>query len=191
MNNLCWEHWTEYFQNRGFKCLAPSWPGRDQPTKELRKRHPDPLVGELGLSDVVNNYETIINSLNDKPIIVGHSLGGLVVQLILQKNLAVAGVAIDSAPPMGIISAKWEFLKSNWPHISPLISRSKPIAMSFERFQYTFVNTMSLLEQQDAYEKYVVPESRRVPSEALTAKIDFNKPHPPLLFIAGGADPLR
>ena len=65
---------------------------------------------------------------------VGHSLGGLVVQLILQKNLAIAGVAIDSAPPRGVISAKWEFLKSNWAHISPFVPLSKPIAMTFKRF---------------------------------------------------------
>ena len=91
---------------------------------------------------------------------------------------------------MGIISAKWEFLKSNWVHISPFIPRNRPRAMSFERFQYTFVNSMPLSEQQYAYDRYIVPESRRVPAEALTAKIDFNKPRPLLLFIAGGADHL-
>ncbi len=190
MNNLCWEHWIEFFQKRGYKCLAPAWPGRDQETAELRKRHPDAKLGELTLTSVVNQFETIVKSLDEKPIIVGHSLGGLVVQLILEKNLAIGGVAIDSAPPMGVISAKWAFLKSNWPHISPFISASKPIAMTFERFQYTFVNTIPLAEQQDAYDRYVVPESRRVPIEALTAKIDFNKPRAPLLFIAGGSDHL-
>jgi pimeloyl-ACP methyl ester carboxylesterase len=115
-------------------------------------------------------------------------MGGLVVQLLLQKNIAAAGVAIDSAPPMGVFTAKWSFLKSNWPHISPFVSQSNPIAMTFKRFQYAFVNTMPLPDQLAAYEKSVVPESRRVPREALTAKIDFHVPRPPLLFIAGGAD---
>jgi pimeloyl-ACP methyl ester carboxylesterase len=91
---------------------------------------------------------------------------------------------------MGVITAKWVFLKSNWPHISSFIPRSKPKEMSFERFQYTFVNSMPLSEQQAAYDRFVVPDSRRVPSEALFTKIDFNKPHPPLLFISGGADHL-
>jgi pimeloyl-ACP methyl ester carboxylesterase len=189
MNNLCWEQWIEYFQNRGYKCLAPAWPGRNQPTSELR-RHPDTKLGELTLGAVVNQFISIVKTLDEKPIMVGHSLGGLIVQLLLQKNLAIAGVAIDSAPPMGIISTKWAFLKSNWPHISPFVPLSKPIAMTFKRFQYTFVNSMTLVEQQNAFERYVVPESRRVPAEALIAKIDFNKPRPPLLFIAGGTDHL-
>ncbi|MGA2504841.1 MAG: alpha/beta hydrolase [Anaerolineales bacterium] len=188
MNNLCWEHWIEYFQDRGYKCLAPAWPGRDQPIDVLRKSHPDAKLGGLTLSNVVEHFTDAVKTLDEKPIIIGHSMGGLVVQLLLQKNLAIAGVAIDSAPPMGVFTAKWSFLKSNWPHITPFVSQSKPISMTFERFQYTFVNTMPLSEQKEAYEKYVVPESRRVPSEALTAKIDFSKPHPPLLFIAGGAD---
>ena len=122
------------------------------------------------------------------PIIIGHSMGGLAVQLFLQKDLGVAGVAIDSAPPMGVFTTKWSFLKSNWPHITPFVSQSSPIEMTFERFQYTFVNTLPLTEQRAAYERYVVPESRRVPRESLTAKVDFKKPHPPLLLIAGSAD---
>jgi alpha-beta hydrolase superfamily lysophospholipase len=89
---------------------------------------------------------------------------------------------------MGVISPKWSFLKSNWPHITPFIAQNKPIAMTFERFQYTFVNSMPISDQKAAFERYVVPESRRVPRESLTARIDFSKPHPPLLLIAGGAD---
>ncbi|MGZ6346371.1 MAG: alpha/beta hydrolase [Anaerolineales bacterium] len=180
----------EYFQNKGYKCLAPAWRGRDHPTLELRQNHPDANLGKLTLGDVVTQIESTVKSVDEKPIIIGHSMGGLVVQLILQKNLAVAGVAIDSAPPAGFFSAKWAFLKSNWPHISPFIPRSKPIPMTFKRFQYTFVNSMPVVEQQNAFERYVVPESRRIPTDALYAKIDFNKPHPPMLFIAGGADHL-
>jgi fermentation-respiration switch protein FrsA (DUF1100 family) len=117
-------------------------------------------------------------------------MGGLIVQLLLQKDLAAAGVAIDSAPPMGLFSAKWSFLKSNFPHITPFASQNDPIRMSFKRFQYTFVNDLPLTEQQRAYSKYVVPESRRIPRQSLTAKVDFHKPHPPFLMIAGSADHL-
>jgi pimeloyl-ACP methyl ester carboxylesterase len=190
MNHLCWEHWIGYFQNSGYQCIAPAWPGRDQPVEVLRLRHPDPSTGKLTLKKVVEHFTSIVNGLDEKPILVGHSMGGLVVQLLLQKNLAVAGVAIDSAPPMGVITAQWSFINSNWPHISPFASQGNPIAMSFERFQDTFVNTMPLSDQREAYDKYVVPESRRIPREALSTKIDYKLPHPPLLFIAGGADHL-
>lgn len=166
MNNVCWEHWPEYFQDKGYKCLAPAWPGRDHPVDLLRNRHPDSKLGEITLWNVMDLYKKTVMTLDEKPIVVGHSMGGLIVQLLLQNNLAAAGVAIDSAPPMGVFSTKWSFLKSNWPHITPFISQSKPIAMSFSRFQYTFVNTMPLSDQKAAFEKYVVPESRRVPRSA-------------------------
>jgi alpha-beta hydrolase superfamily lysophospholipase len=188
MNPLCWEHWVDYYQSKGYKCLAPAWPGRDQPVDTLRQQHPDPQLSKLTLSKVLEHFTDTIKKLDEKPVIIGHSMGGLVVQLLLQKDLAAAGVAIDSAPPLGVITAKWSFLKSNWPHITPFVSQNSPIEMSFERFQYTFVNGLPLAEQRAAYERYVVPESRRVPRESLTARVDFKKPHPPLLVIAGSAD---
>jgi len=188
MNPLCWEQWIPYYQAKGYRCLAPAWPGRDLPIDELRKRHPDPQLGQLTLSDVLEHLTRTIKSLDEKPILIGHSMGALAVQLLLQKDLAAAGVAIDSAPPMGVFTTRWSFLKSNWPHITPFASLKNPIEMTFERFQYTFVNGLPLDEQTAAYKKFVVPESRRVPRESLTAKVDFRKPHPPLLLIAGSAD---
>ncbi len=188
MNSLCWEHWVAHFQAKGYTCLAPDWPGRNLPIEVLRKQHPDPALGQLTLSKVVNHYVDTINALDEKPIIIGHSMGGLIVQMLLQKGLAAAAIAIDSAPPMGVFTTKWSFLKSNWPHITPFVAQGSPIAMTFERFQYTFVNDYSLAEQKAAYDRYVVPESRRVPRESLMASIDFKKPHAPLLLVAGAAD---
>jgi pimeloyl-ACP methyl ester carboxylesterase len=117
-------------------------------------------------------------------------MGGLVVQLLLQRDVAAAGVAVDSAPPQGVFTPAWSFIKSNWPHINPFAPQNQPVQMSLERFQYAFVNTLPLAEQQAAYERYVVPESRRVPAQSLTsvARVDFKRPHPPLLLIAGSAD---
>ena len=188
MNPLCWEHWVDRFQSQGYRSLAPAWPGRDQSIDVLRQRHPDPQLGQLTLSDVLAQFTDFIQRLDEKPIVIGHSMGALVTQLLLNRDLAAAAVAIDSAPPFGVLTTRWSFLKSNWPHITPFKSLSHPIEMTFERFQYTFVNTLPLAEQRAAYERYVVPESRRVPRESLTARINFKKPHPPLLLIAGSAD---
>lgn len=190
MTPLCWEQWVNYFQAKGYKCIAPAWPGRDKPIDTLRKNHPDPQVGKLTLSDVMEHLANTIKKLDEKTILIGHSMGGLIVQILLQMNLATAGVAIDSAPPAGVFTTKWSFLKSNWPMITPFVSRHEPRHMSFEDFQYAFVNTLPLAEQQAAYEKYVVPESRMVPRESLggIAKINFKKQHAPLLLIAGSDD---
>jgi len=190
MTPLCWERWLTHFQAKGYRCIAPAWPGRDKPVDTLRKSHPDTQLGNLTLNAVVEYFASVIQALAERPILIGHSMGGLIVQLLLQGDLAAAAIAIDSAPPMGVFSAKWSFVKSNWPHINPFVPQSQPIQMSFERFQYTFVNTLPSDEQRAAYERYVVPESRRVPAESLTAvaRIDFKKQHPPLLLIAGSED---
>jgi alpha-beta hydrolase superfamily lysophospholipase len=190
MTPLCWENWMPFFQARGYDCLALAWPGRETTVEDLRARHPDPALGRLTLRAVLENLGAAIQKLKEKPVLVGHSMGGLVVHLLLQRDLASAGVAIDSAPPQGVFTAQWSFLKSNFPHINPLAPQGQPIAMSFERFQYAFVNGLPLEVQRDAYDRYVVPESRRVPAQSLgkTAYVDFGRPHAPLFLIAGSAD---
>jgi alpha-beta hydrolase superfamily lysophospholipase len=189
MTPLCWEKWIDTFDAKGFKSIAPPWPAHNGPVQALRQ-HPDPELGNLRLSHVIDFYSEFIRGLDQKPILIGHSMGGLVVQSLLQMDTAVAGVAIDSAPPMGVLSARWSFLKSNWPHINPFAPLSQPVEMTFERFQYTFANTLPLADQQYAFERYVVPESRRVPRESLTTRIDFRRPHAPLLLVAGSSDNL-
>jgi pimeloyl-ACP methyl ester carboxylesterase len=190
MTPLCWEHWIDFYQSKGYQCIAPAWPGRDRPIEVLRASHPDPALGMLSLSRVIEHYASQIKSLPEKPILVGHSMGGLIVQLLLQKDLAVAGIAIDSAPPAGVFTTKWSFLKANWPMINPFIPANQPRKMTFEDFRYAFVNSLPPVEQKSAYDRYVVPESRKVPRESLTAtaRIEFKKPHPPLLLIAGSDD---
>jgi pimeloyl-ACP methyl ester carboxylesterase len=192
MTALCWEHWLDFFQAKGYRCIAPAWPDRNKPVRILRKDHPDPQLGRLTLSNVIEHYASLIHMLDERPILIGHSMGGLVVQLLLQRFEAIAGVAIDSAPPQGVFTFNQDFIKSNWPHINPFVSQASPIQMKLERFQYTFVNDLPLEVQQAAFERYVVPESRRVPAESLTnvAAIDFRSPHPPLLLVAGSNDHL-
>jgi pimeloyl-ACP methyl ester carboxylesterase len=190
MTPLCWEHWIDRYQSKGYRCIAPAWPGRDKPIEVLRASHPNPALGMLTLSQVVEDLAIQIKSLPEKPLLVGHSMGGLIVQLLLQRDLAIAGVAIDSAPPAGVFTTKWSFLKANWPMINPFIPSNQPRNMSFEDFQYAFVNSLPPVEQKVAYDRYVVPESRKIPRESLTAtaRIDFKRPHPPLLLIAGSDD---
>jgi len=192
MTPICWEQWISHFEAAGYRCLAPSWPGRDKPVEALRKAHPDPQLAGLTLRAVLDHIERLVRTLDERPVLIGHSMGGLIVQLLLQRGIAAAAVAIDSAPPMGVLTISWPFLRSNWPHINPFASRSQPVQMSFERFQYTFTNSMPFAEQRAAYERYVVPESRRVPAESLTpvARIDFRRQRPPLLLIAGSNDHL-
>jgi len=189
MNPFCWENWIQRYQAKGYKVLAPAWPGRDKSVAELNQNHPDPELPKLKLNNVVEHIANFIQGLDEKPAIIGHSMGGLVVQLLLQKDIALAGVAIDPAPPAGVFTTAFSFLKANFPAINPFLL-SQPVRMSFEQFQYAFVNTLPLDEQRAIYDRYAVPESRGVPTSSLsgTGKIDFKKPHPPLLITAGEKD---
>ena len=189
MTPLCWEKWIPYYKAKGYHVLAPAWPGRDLPVETLRKNHPNPELPKLKLGAIVEHFTSLIQGLDEKPAILGHSMGGLVVQLLLQRDVAVAGVAIDPAPPAGVFTTEFSFLKANFPAINPFLL-GQPVMMSFEQFQYAFVNTLPLEDQRAIYNRYCVPESRGVPTSSLGAagKVDFSRPRRPLLITAGEKD---
>jgi len=190
MTSLCWEHWLARFEQRGRDVWAPEWPRRAASVEELRARHPDPELGNLGLVEVLESYSALIAEMPEPPALIGHSMGGLVVQLLLAQGWGTAGVAIDSAPPQGVFTAEWSFLKANWPMITPFHDKRDPRMIPFEDFAYAFGNALDEPAQRAFYDRYVVPESRLVPEQSLThvAHIDFAAPHPPLLLIAGSRD---
>lgn len=186
----CWRDWQSHFEARGYQTLAPAWPQHDIPIADQRGRHPSAELGAVTLADLLARYREALRGLDEKPILIGHSMGGLIVQLLLQEGLGAAGIAIDSAPPKGVISLKYSFLKSNWPAISPFAKLREPISLSLDQFKYAFVNTLPPDQQQAAYDTQVVPESRQVGKGPTTdtAKIDFARARPPLLLIAGEKD---
>ena len=170
--------------------MALPWPGRDATVEELNRRHPDPHLSELGFRTVVEHHAAAIRAMGEAPIIIGHSMGGLVTQSLLHRGLGAVGVAIDSAPPAGVLVPSLSLLRANWPVLNPFLPSSRPYRMSLSRFQYAFVNGMPLEVQKSIYETQVVPESLRVPrgSRSKSEGIDFTRPHPPLLLTAGSMD---
>lgn len=186
-----WENWKTYFENLGYTCIVEPWPYKSGLPSELRNKQPnDKNLASLRYAEVVNHYANIIKKLPEKPILVGHSLGGLTVQLLLQRGLGVAGIAVHSAPPQGVLSFEFSFLKSLWKPFGLFSSTKKTHLMSFEEWQYAFTNGLEYSVQKESYEQNTIPESRVALRDALTsvAKIDFKREHPPLLFISGSAD---
>jgi pimeloyl-ACP methyl ester carboxylesterase len=190
MTPLCWADWEKLFQARGFTTIAPAWPEHDAPIDEQRRAHPSKKLGKLTLADVLDLYRAEIRRLPEPPILIGHSMGGLIVQLLLQEGLGAAGVAVDSAPPKGLISLRYSFFKSNWPVISPSARIDEPIHMGLDAFSYAFANTRPRAEQEAAYQRLIVPESRRIGKGPTTdaARIEFERARAPLLLIAGSGD---
>jgi pimeloyl-ACP methyl ester carboxylesterase len=190
LNSRSWESWMERAASRGFATIAPDWPFHDGPPAVLRDSIP-PQLGELTFGDVIASLKRVIDELPQRPLLVGHSIGGLAVQRLLNEGYGAAGVAISSAPPQGVLSLAPDFFRANWPHINPFAG-SRPIEMSKERFHYTFCTTMTRAESDAAFDELVVPESRNVPRSTLTAQagIDFAAAHVPLLMFAGDTDHL-
>lgn len=188
MNPVSWNHWVRYFQDRGYTCHSPAYPFHEGNPAELRdKIHPD--LGMLTFAQVIESLSAFIDQLPEKPILIGHSMGGLSVQKLIEQEKGVAGVCIDSAPPKGIFSFKWSFLKCNFPIISPFKGNA-PVLTDVAWFHYAFCNTMTREQAQAEYDRFVVPESRNIPRSTTKkdGEIDFKKPHNPLLFIAGEKD---
>lgn len=188
VNPESWNAWKAYFEAKGYKCYTPANPYHEGSPADLRK-NTDPRLARVNFEDVVNNVAKLIDTLPEKPIIIGHSMAGLVVQKLISMNKAAAGVCIDGAAPVGIITLKWSFWKANLPAINPLKGSSvfKPTR---KWFHYAFCNTMTRAQSDKVFDEIAVPESRNIPRGTLKkfAKIDFRMPHKPLLIIAGEKD---
>jgi len=186
-----WSNWISYFEKAGYKCIAEPWPEKNGTAEELRRKQPnDTALANLRYAQVLEHYASICRHLPEKPIVIGHSLGGLTVQLLLQKDLAAAAIAIHSVPPQGVLSFKFSFIRSLWKPLGLFSSLKKTHLMSLSEWQYAFTNGMSYYDQQASYAAYTIPESRRVMRDPLGSigRIDFKQPHEPLLFISGSKD---
>ena len=189
VSHQCWAEWETYFQHNGFITHTPPWLFKDAPAKVLRERHPDDEVASIRLSQLIDHYEKIALSLAEKPIIIGHSIGGLIAQILLSRGHAAAAVAIHSVPPQGIFTFKFSFLKAGWGPLGFFTNSAETFMISFKQWQYAFTNGMPLDIQQKGY-ALAIPESKLVVRDTITsaAKIDFTKPHNPLLLLAGDID---
>ena len=188
LNNQSWAEWETFFKEKGYTTYAPAYPDHEGIPSELRKNAPDSL-GYVTFTQVVNKMEAFIETLPEKPIIVGHSMGGLVAQKLIEKDLAEAAIIIGSAPPKGVITLKFSFAKSNLGLLNPFKGNSIHYPTK-KWFHYAFTNTLTREESDRIFDEFVVPESRNIPRETLkkAGKIDFKKPHAPMLFISGKED---
>jgi pimeloyl-ACP methyl ester carboxylesterase len=190
IGNNCWDEWISYFESNRYNCIAPAWPHKDAPPEELRNRHPDAAVASNRLADLTDYFTAIVNSLPEKPIMIGHSLGGLVVQLLLHRGLGSAGVVMHSFPPPSVCTFKFSFLKAVWEAMAFFTSADRTYLVDFKKWKYAIANGMGYELQKELYYRYAIPESKQIMRDAFKCieRINFEKPHAPLLFTSGGDD---
>jgi len=192
-----WEGWIDRYQKAGYNVLAPSWPGLEGEVEAIRK-DPSALKG-LKLKTVVDHYERIIRKLDAPPIIMGHSFGGLIVQMLVDRGLGSAGVVIDSAQSAGVPVLP---LSTIWATITVLgnpFTFNGTSSLSPKKFNYAFTNELNEVESKKVYDRYQIPGSNRILWEGAlsllnpnaSSKVNYaNNNRAPLLFIAGGNDHL-
>lgn len=186
-----WEEWQKYFESKGYKTIAPAWPFKDGTAAELRARQPnDTSLARLRMKEVVEYYADIIKKCPEKPIVIGHSFGGLVTQIMVNRGIAAAGIAIHPAPTKGVLPYEMGFLRGGGKALGLFTSKKKTYLMSFKKWQYAFTNGMSLEDQRASYDANTIPESKTVVRDGLSnaAKVDYKKAHPPLLITSGDKD---
>jgi pimeloyl-ACP methyl ester carboxylesterase len=191
----CWYPFRGFFEERGFECLAPAWPGKDRPIEAIRA-DPSALAG-LGIAEIVDHYERVIRELPEAPVLVGHSFGGLFVQILLDRGVGACGVAIDPAPPKGVLVFEPTAYRALLSVLTTWRGWRKVVRWSFARFRYAFVHTLSEADARTAYDRHVTPETGRIFFQAALAPFDRHSPatvnfsngrRRPLLMIAGAVD---
>ncbi len=190
-----WGAWVERFRAEGYAPVAPGWPG-DAATIEETRSHPERVAGH-GVDDVVEHYARVIRELDVKPIVIGHSFGGLVVQRLLGDDLAAAAVAIDPASIKGVLILPISSLRVASVALLNPANKKRAIALTAKQFRYGFGNAISAAESAELHERWTIPSPGRPLFEAAAANFSPRSPakvntdnavRGPLLLTAGGKD---
>jgi pimeloyl-ACP methyl ester carboxylesterase len=190
-----WNAWADFFKQAGYAPLTPDWPG-DPETVEEARANPEVLAGKK-LGEVADHTAEVITGLERKPAVMGHSTGGLLAQLIADRGLSAATVAIDPGPFRGVLPLPYSTLKVSAPILRNPLNRGRAITLTFDQFKYGWANALDEEEARRLYDTYHVA----APGVALMqmananlnpfteAKVDTKNPkRGPLLIIEGDDD---
>jgi pimeloyl-ACP methyl ester carboxylesterase len=193
-----WEKWVERYEGKGYRVLAPAYPGLEVEVEALRE-DPSPIEA-LTVPPIVEDLENTVGELSSPPIIMGHSMGGLLTQILLDHGYGAAGVAIDSVPSEGIKVVPVSQIRALFPILRHPSERHKAVGFTKEQFHNAFANTLSREDSDEVYERYYIPAPGNLVWGGVTANftpghqdvyVNFrNEDRAPLLFIAGGEDNL-
>jgi pimeloyl-ACP methyl ester carboxylesterase len=190
-----WEGWIDRYHKAGYNVIAPSWPGLEGEVEAIRK-DPSALKG-LKLKTVVDHYDRIIRKLDARPILMGHSFGGLIVQMLVDRGLGSAGILVDSAQTAGVPVLPFSTIRATLPILGNPFSYNRTTSLSPKQFNYAFTNELDAVESKKVYDRYSIPAANSILWDAALAllnpkassKVDYKKTdRAPLLFIAGSKD---
>jgi pimeloyl-ACP methyl ester carboxylesterase len=190
-----WDRWAQLFEEAGYAVVTPSWPD-DPETVEDARAHPE-VFARKTLRQIADHTGEVIGGLDRKPAVMGHSTGGLLAQMIADRGLSAATVAIDPGPFRGVLPLPVSALRSASPVLANPLNRGRAVTLTLDQFKYGWANALSDEEAEDLYRTYHVA----APGVALMqmananvnpwteAKVDPENPdRGPLLIIDGEKD---
>ena len=152
----CWEKYEAFFENKGYECVTTTLRHHDLGLNAL----PDPRLGTTSLLDYAKDLEDEIRQLDTIPIIVGHSMGGLLAQILGSRGLAKGLVLLTPAPPSGVFALKLSVIKCFWSGLKKWGWWKKPHRGTFDEALYGLLNLMLEEDQKDVYDRFVYESGR-------------------------------
>jgi non-heme chloroperoxidase len=190
-----WDRWAAVFDEAGYAASAPGWPDDPQTVAEANA-HPEVFAGK-SVGQVADHYSEIIRALAGKPVVIGHSFGGVIAQIVAGRGLSAATVAIDPAPFRGVLPLPASALKAGSPVLRNPANRNRAVSLTYDQFRYAFANAVAEDEAKELYETYAIPAPGKPLFQAASAnfnprsevKVDTANPaRGPLLIVSGEQD---
>jgi non-heme chloroperoxidase len=190
-----WDRWAAFFEEAGYVAVQPGWPDDPQTVAEA-KAHPETFAGK-GIGEIADYQESIIRKLTRKPVVVGHSFGGLLTEILAGRGLAAASVAISPAPFRGVLPLPLSALRSASVALKNPTNWNKAIPLTYEQFRYSFANAVGEDEAKELYLGYSVPGPAEPLFQAAAAnfnpwseaKVDTKNPdRGPMLIVSADSD---
>ena len=191
-----WEKWIPHYEAKGYRVLAPGYPGFEVEVEALNE-DPSPIE-VLTIEAIMENFERVVGKLDSPPILIGHSAGGVFTQLMLDHGYGAAGVAICSAPTEGVPVVPLSQVRSTFPVLKNPANRRRAVGFTHEQWKYAFTNTFTDEESRRLYERYAIPAAGGILFNSVLANfepgpqdtwVDYkNDARAPLLFISGSED---
>jgi len=187
----CWENFKPYFEERGYQCYTPTLRYHDIDPKD----RPDPELGTTSLLDYAQDLEEFIRNLDEKPLLMGHSMGGLLAQILGARGLATGLVLLTPASPSGINALKFSVIKSFWSVLTKWGFWRNPHRLSFEAAVYSMMHLLPEVDQKAACERFVFESGRAATEIGFwlfdskgAARVDESKITCPVLVVSGVED---
>jgi pimeloyl-ACP methyl ester carboxylesterase len=191
-----WEHWITHYEAKGYKVIAPGYPGFEVEVEALREN--PQIIADVTVPAIIEKIEAILRELDRPPIIIGHSAGGAFTQILLDHGFGAAGVALNSAPTEGVKVVPFSQVKSTFPVLKSPANRHKAVGLTAEQWRYAFTNTFTEEESNALYERYHIPANGGILWGSVLANfqpgpqetwVDYkNDGRAPLLFVSGSED---